>query len=265
MDDPTLDATAETSRPAPGDIIVRPSTEADAPAMLAIYVRFVTQGVAPDAPFETLQVEDIKRRRKNMQSQRLPHIVAELDGVVIGYAYAVPFRKRPAYRYCVKHSIYVHENHTRAGVGRKLLPALIEACASAGYRQMIAYVDAENGPSLALHEACGFKKVAHLEGIGFRYGRWTDSVMLQRPLGEGATSLPEVEVLGGAKKPLPPPPERQLEPVFSDASLGKNGKPKKLTKAEKLAKFARKIGRLLNRHHPPPSDPDAQAPDKSEA
>jgi phosphinothricin acetyltransferase len=125
-----------------------------------------------------------------MLKHKLPHLVAELHGEVIGYAYAVPFRKRPAYRYCVKNSIYVHENHLRAGVGRKLLPALIEACAAAGYRQMIAYVDSENGPSLKLHEACGFKQVGYLAGVGFRFGRWTDSVMLQRPLGAGASELP---------------------------------------------------------------------------
>jgi len=176
--------------PTPGEIFVRPSTEGDAPAMLAIYTRYVTHGLSQGAEFEPLQADDIKRRRKNMQKHRLPHMVAELDGVVIGYAYAVPFRKRPAYRYCVKHSIYVHESHLRAGVGRKLLPALIDACAEAGFRQMIAYVDSENRASLNLHEACGFRRVAYLEGIGFRFGRWTDSVMLQRALGPGGSAPP---------------------------------------------------------------------------
>ena len=171
------------------EIIVRPSTEADAPAMIAIYTRFVTHG-SPGVAFEPLQADDIKRRRKNMLSRKLPHIVAELHGQVIGYAYAVPFRKRPAYRYCVKNSIYVHENYLRGGVGRKLLPALIDACASAGFRQMIAYVDSENAPSLSLHEACGFRRVATLEGVGFRFGSWTDSVMLQRTLGPGASEPP---------------------------------------------------------------------------
>ena len=173
----------------PGEIIVRPSTEADAPAMLAIYTRSVQQGQNGLA-FEPLQADDIKRRRKNMQKHRLPHFVADLDGTVIGYAYAVPFRKRPAYRYCVKHSIYVHQDHLRAGVGRKLLPALIEACAAEGFRQMIAYVDAANGPSLKLHESCGFRRVACLEGIGFKFGRWYDSVMLQRALGPGSSTPP---------------------------------------------------------------------------
>jgi L-amino acid N-acyltransferase YncA len=176
--------------PAPGEIVVRPSTDADAAAMLAIYTGYVTHGLTAGAEFEPMQADDIKRRRKNMQKHKLPHLVAELDGVVIGYAYAVPFRKRPAYRYCVKHSIYVHARHLRAGAGRKLLPALIDACAVAGYRQMIAYVDSENQASLNLHEACGFRRVAYLEAIGFRFGKWTDSVMLQRPLGAGASEPP---------------------------------------------------------------------------
>ncbi len=190
MDAQAPDQQTDAAKATPDDIVVRPSTDADAPAMLAIYARYVTHGLAKGAEFEPMQAGDIKRRRKNMQKHRLPHLVAELNGQVIGYAYAVPFRKRPAYRYSVKHSIYVHENHLRAGAGRKLLPALIDACAKAGYRQMIAYVDSENQASLKLHEACGFRRVAYLEGVGFRFGHWTDSVMLQRALGDGSDTPP---------------------------------------------------------------------------
>jgi L-amino acid N-acyltransferase YncA len=171
------------------EIIVRPSTEADSTAMIEIYTRYVTHGLH-GVEFEPMQADDIKRRRKNMLRRRLPHLVAELHGMVVGYAYAAPFRKRPAYRYCVKNSIYVHESYLHSGVGRRLLPALIEACAGAVYRQMIAYVDSENAASLSLHEACGFRRVACLDGVGFRFGRWTDSVMLQRALGEGSTTPP---------------------------------------------------------------------------
>jgi phosphinothricin acetyltransferase len=185
----TSDQNDAAQAPYVGEIVVRPSTEADAPAMIAIYTRYVSHGLEGVA-FEPMHADDIKRRRKNMQRHRLPHMVAEIDGVVIGYAYAVPFRKRPAYRYCVKHSIYVHQNYLRAGVGRKLLPALIEACAAEGYRQMIAYVDSENAPSLSLHEACGFRRVAYLEAVGFRFGKWTDSVMMQRALGPGSDAPP---------------------------------------------------------------------------
>ena len=111
---------------------------------------------------------------------------------MVGYAYAVPFRKRPAYRYVVKHSIYVHPDHLHAGIGRLLLPALIDACAAAGYRQMIGYIDAANRASIQLHEAFGFRQVGYLPQIGYKFGKWTDSLMLQRSLGPGATTPPNI-------------------------------------------------------------------------
>lgn len=177
------------------EIVVRPSTEHDVPAMLAIYTHHVGRGVGdlgiePTAP-EPLQDDDIKRRRKNMLRRRLPHLVAERAGEVVGYAYAVPFRKRPAYRYAVKHSIYVRQDQLHSGIGRMLLPALIEACTSAGFRQMFAYVDAENVPSQNLHEAFGFRRVGLLEGVGYKFGRWTDSLLMQRALGPGAAEPPD--------------------------------------------------------------------------
>lgn len=179
------------------EIAVRPSTEADVPAMLAIYTHHVGHGVGDVAseppPPEPLHDEDIKRRRKNMLRRRLPHLVAERAGEVVGYAYAVPFRKRPAYRYTVKHSIYVRQDQLHSGIGRMLLPALIEACTAAGFRQMIAYVDAENMPSQSLHEAFGFRRVGLLPGVGYRFGRWTDSLMMQRALGPGASETPDTQ------------------------------------------------------------------------
>ncbi|HYX02419.1 MAG TPA: GNAT family N-acetyltransferase [Reyranella sp.] len=171
------------------DVAVRASTEDDVPAMVAIYAHHIRSGLGTYDP-EPLHDEDIKRRRKNMLKRRLPHLVAERNGVVVGYAYAVPFRKRPAYRYAVKHSIYVHPDHLHSGVGRLLLPALIEACTAAGFRQMIAYVDGENVPSQNLHEAFGFRRVGLLEGVGYKFGRWTDSLLMQRALGPGAAEPP---------------------------------------------------------------------------
>ena len=181
------------------DLAVRASTETDVPAMLAIYAHHIGHGLGTIDP-EPLHDEDIKRRRKNMLKRRLPHLVAERGDAVVGYAYAVPFRKRPAYRYAVKHSIYVHPDHLHSGVGRLLLPALIEACTAEGFRQMIAYVDAENLPSQNLHEAFGFRRAGLLEGVGYKFGRWTDSVLMQRVLGAGATH--------------PPPPEPPPEPLI---------------------------------------------------
>ncbi|WP_044564689.1 GNAT family N-acetyltransferase [Azospirillum sp. B4] len=183
-----------TPDPSPGPaaaatLVIRPSTEADVEAMLAIYSHHINRGIGdyePAAPDE----DDIKRRRKNMLSKRLPHVAAELDGVVVGYAYAVPFRKRPAYRYAVKHSIYVHHEHLSAGVGRRLMQFLIDACAAAGYRQMIGYIDAANERSLRLHESFGFTRAGYLPSVGYKYGRWTDSVLVMRPLGEGSSTPP---------------------------------------------------------------------------
>ena len=172
------------------DIRVRPSTEVDVPAMIDIYAHHVQRGLG-EYEFEPMNPEDIKRRRKNMLRRRLPHLVAERDGAIVGYAYAVPFRKRPAYRYAVKHSIYVHKDHLHSGIGRRLLPALIDACAGAGYRQMIAYIDVSNLPSIQLHEAHQFRRVGILEGVGFKFGRWTDSLMMQRALGPGSSLPPE--------------------------------------------------------------------------
>ena len=176
------------------EIIVRPSRDDDVDAMLAIYLHHIRHGVDPFANHEidVPQAEDIRRRRKNMHSHRLPHLVAERAGTVVGYAYVVPFRKRPAYRYVVKHSIYVHHEHLHSGIGRLLLSALIDVCAVAGYRQMIGYVDASNRPSIQLHEAFLFREVGYLPAIGFKFGAWTDVVMMQRSLGPGATTIPDV-------------------------------------------------------------------------
>lgn len=177
---------------APVKVTVRASADSDVPAMLAIYHFHVSAGLGDLGNYvaEPLEAEDMRRRRKNMRKHRLPHLVAEIEGIVAGYAYAVPFRKRPAYRYALKHSIYIHHSFTGCGVGRTLLPALMDACAAAGYRQMIGYIDAENDASLKLHESVGFARVGLLPAIGYKFGKWADSVMVQRALGPGATTPP---------------------------------------------------------------------------
>ncbi len=188
------------------NIVIRPSTDLDVPAMLAIYRHHITRGVEDlgDYEPEPLSAEDLKRRRKTMRRKRLPHLVADLDGLIAGYAYAVLFRKRPAYRYTVKHSIYVHPDFLHAGIGRRLLPTLIEACATAGYRQMIGYIDGANEASLRLHESCGFRRVGLLPSIAFKFGRWSDSVMVQCALGEGDASKPLAWVKSSDETAGPP-------------------------------------------------------------
>lgn len=173
-------------------VIVRPSGDDDVDAMLEIYRHHVSHGVGDvgawvPTPFDA---KDLKERRKNMRKNRLPHLVAEIDSVVAGYAYAVPFRKRAAYRYTVKHSIYVHPERLGRGVGRALLRGLVAACAAAGFRQMIGYIDSTNATSLKLHESCGFEIVGRLPAVAFRFDHWADTVLVQRALGTGDLTPP---------------------------------------------------------------------------
>ena len=177
----------EDVAPPASPIVLRPSNDDDVPAMLDIYRYHIAHGVGHLGTFEPTPFEagDLKARRRNMHKHKLPHVVATIDDVVAGYAYAVLFRKRPAYRFTVKHSIYVHPDRLHIGVGRALLPALIEACAAAGFRQMIGYIDSANLASLRLHEAFGFRQVGYLQAVAFRFGEWTDTVLVQRAIGPG--------------------------------------------------------------------------------
>lgn len=172
-------------------VLVRPSRDEDVEAMLAIYRRHVRRGVEDGAANSGVpEPDDLRQRRKNLRNHRMPHLVATFRAEIVGYAYVVPFRKRPAYRFAVKHSIYVHHEHLGRGVGRLLMQALIDACAAAGFRQMIGYIDADNTASLGIHERFGFTRVGLLPAVAFRYGRWSDTVMVQRSLGSGATEPP---------------------------------------------------------------------------
>jgi phosphinothricin acetyltransferase len=172
-------------------ILVRPSRDEDVEAMLAIYRRHIRRGVEDNVEESGVpDPDDVKDRRKNLRSRRFPHLVATLHGEVVGYAYVVLFRKRPAYRFTVKHSIYVHHEFLGRGIGRVLMSALIEACAAAGFRQMIGYVDADNVASLGLHAAFAFEQAGRLKGVGFKYGKWADSIIVQRSLGPGSTKPP---------------------------------------------------------------------------
>jgi phosphinothricin acetyltransferase len=175
-------------------VTIRASRDEDVEAMLAIYRHHIARGVDPSLMHdaEMPNPDDIKKRRRSMRKQQIPHLVAEIGGTVVGYAYAVLFRKRPAYRYTLKHSIYVHPDHLNAGIGRVLLPALIDSCAAAGYRQMIGYIESGNVPSLKLHATCGFKEVGHLPAVGYKFGHWIDVVMVQRSLAAGGTTPPDV-------------------------------------------------------------------------
>ena len=112
----------------------------------------------------------------------------EFDGDLVGYAYAGPYRTRPAYRFTVENSVYVAHDSHRRGVGKALLQALIEACTEKGFRLMVAVIgDSKQAASIGLHEAAGFKHAGVFENIGYKFDRWLDSVLMQRALGPGAS------------------------------------------------------------------------------
>lgn len=169
---------------------VRDSRPEDMEAVRTIYSHHVLTGLAT---FEEVPPDhqELVRRREDVLGRGLPYLVAELDGRVVGYAYAGPYRLRSAYRFAVEDSIYVDPSQVGRGVGRALLTALIDRTTAAGCRQMIAVIgDSGNAGSIGLHGSCGFQRVGVLRAVGFKFGRWVDSVLMQRPLGNGDASLP---------------------------------------------------------------------------
>ncbi len=171
-------------------MIIRASTEDDLGAIAAIYGHEVLNGLATFEE-EPPQPEELGLRRRVILDLGLPYIVAEKDGDVAGYAYASGFRPRPAYRNSIENSVYVAPGHRGEGVGHALLSALIERCEQGPWRQMIAVIgDTGNAGSIRLHASLGFRKVGVVQSVGFKHGRWVDTVIMQRELGEGDRTLP---------------------------------------------------------------------------
>lgn len=169
---------------------VRDSRETDVPALHAIYAFHVVHGLASFEE-EPPSVEEMGHRRAGVIAAGFPHLVAELDGEVVGYCYASAYRPRPAYRFTVENSVYVREGLRGRGVGRALLGALIGRCEQGPWRQMIAVIgDTANDASIGLHEAFGFRHAGTLRAVGFKFGRWVDSVLMQRAIGPGERSVP---------------------------------------------------------------------------
>jgi L-amino acid N-acyltransferase YncA len=164
--------------------LIRPAAPADLPAVAAIYGHHVLHGTAS---FETEapDLDEISRRHAEVVNRGLPYRVAEIGGLVVGFGYAGPYRPRPAYRFTVEDSVYVHSGHTGCGVGRLLLEDLIRSSAEAGSRQMIAIIgDSANTASIRLHESAGFAHVGVLRKVGLKFGRWLDTVIMQKNLTE---------------------------------------------------------------------------------
>ena len=169
---------------------IRPATPADLTAVTAIYDHAVRHGTA-SFELEPPDASEMARRRQALVDAGYPYLVAEIDGAIAGYAYAGPYRPRPAYRWSVEDSIYVAPHMYRRGIGAALLGRLIVEAEKSGFRQMIAVIgDSAQTPSIALHRAAGFRPIGTIENVGFKFGRWLDSVIMQRALGTGAVTTP---------------------------------------------------------------------------
>src|SRR3981081_1906389 len=169
---------------------IRPAAAADLPAITEIYEHAVRYGTAT---FELIppDLAEMTRRFGVRVEGGFPYFVAALDGRVIGYAYAGAYRPRPAYRFTVENSVYLEPAIHRRGIGLQLLERLITECEARGYRQMIAVIgDSANAGSIGVHTKTGFQMIGTHPNVGLKFGRWLDTVMMQRALGEGASTVP---------------------------------------------------------------------------
>lgn len=167
--------------------IIRPAAAGDLPAITAIYAESVLNGVA-SYELHPPDLAAMTARFAAVTQQGYPFCAAEADGAVIGYAYAAAFRTRPAYRWLVEDSVYLAPQARGRGTGRLLLDALVAECAARGLRQMVAVIGGAHPVSIALHRAAGFAETGRLVASGFKFGRWLDTVFMQRALGEGASA-----------------------------------------------------------------------------
>ena len=171
-------------------LVVRRCTEQDIPQVRDIYALEVREGTA-SFELEPPTLDDMTARFAAVDAAGLPYLVAEQEGRIAGYAYAGPYRPRPAYRHTVEDSVYVARWARRQGVGRTLLEAVIQRATEQGMRQMVAIIgDSAHAASIRLHAQAGFRLVGTLEHVGWKFGRWLDTVIMQRPLGDGAATSP---------------------------------------------------------------------------
>lgn len=170
--------------------LIRDASEQDLGAIARIYARHVLEGLAS---FEEVPptIEELRARRAAALESGLPCLVAQLHGEVVGFAYAGAYRPRPGYRYTIEDSVYVEAGRGGQGIGSELLTALIERCERGPWRQMLAVIgDSGNAASIALHRRLGFRSVGIFASVGFKLGRWVDTVLMQRPLGPGDRTPP---------------------------------------------------------------------------
>jgi L-amino acid N-acyltransferase YncA len=176
-------------------VTLRPATAADVAAITAIYRPAVLRGTA-SFELEPPDEAEMLSRFQAVIGAGYPYFVATLEGRVVGYAYASAYRTRPAYRFTVEDSVYIAPEAQGKGVGTLLLKALIEASTAKGHRLMVAVIgDSRNHASITLHRNAGFTFCGTIHSIGYKLGRWLDTVVMELPLGEGDTSAPQ-EVAG---------------------------------------------------------------------
>ena len=170
--------------------LIRPSSDADLPAITAIYAHHVLHGTGS---FETEppSVADMTARRADVLSKGLPYLVVEQDGKIAGFAYGNWFKPRPAYRYSVEDSIYMAPELQGKGLGRALLAELLARFEAVGIRKVMAIVgDSANTGSVGIHLALGFAQVGIVDSCGWKFGAWRDIVIMQKTLGLGNTQPP---------------------------------------------------------------------------
>lgn len=169
-------------------ITVRDGALSDVTEVLGIYTPYVLHGLATFEE-EPPSLEEMVQRREAIVGAGLPYLIACLHERVVGYAYATGYRPRPAYRHTVENSVYVTQAAHRHGVGTALLTTLVARCNAGPWRQMVAVIgDSANRGSIALHRRAGFTEVGTLQAVGFKHGRWVDTVLMQRALGTGSTT-----------------------------------------------------------------------------
>lgn len=172
-------------------VVVRDATVADMTEVTAIYAHHVLHGLAT---FEEVPptVDEMATRRAAVLALGLPYLVAEIEQQVVGYAYATAYRARPAYRFTVENSVYLADGLGGRGFGAALLAELIVRCERGPWRQMIAVIgNSGNAASIALHRRLGFQPVGTLPSVGFKLGRWVDTMLMFRSLGEGDKTSPD--------------------------------------------------------------------------
>jgi L-amino acid N-acyltransferase YncA len=175
-------------------LTLRSSTDADLPAITAIYAHHVLHGTGT---FETTapSESEMASRRIDVLAKGLPYLVAENDGRVLGFAYCQWFKARPAYRYSAEDSIYLDPDAAGQRIGNKLLSELTKEADAAGLRKLIAVIgDSDNVRSIGVHRAVGFRHVGTIESCGWKFGRWLDIVLMEKSLGEGGRTPPEAPV-----------------------------------------------------------------------